>query len=274
MIGSVWSSCYQNQEGCLNVRAANFDVTADIPCEDDCCEFPELRLSIQHNFTLPDTNATVRFNIDNNSLYSANGVDSFGLREVRFYISDVMLVRSNGEMVEVEDNINFFYLNGLDTVAVERDDNYALINRQNISTREIGVINTEGRFSELHFRIGLPEATRNLLPTKLPDSHPLALGDSTLYNFDTGEYEVVSLTLIRPALSDTLSIDILESEWQAEVTLPSDFTILTGFDATIAIGIDYRIWWDGLAINQATEEQIKEHLKRTIPASFELLEVR
>ncbi|MEM1328371.1 MAG: MbnP family protein [Bacteroidota bacterium] len=274
MMVILLSSCYENQEGCLDIGAANFDIDADIACE-DCCELPELRLSIQHNFSLPDTNASIRFNIDSSSFYTVDdSMSFFQLSEVRFYLSDIKMEKPNGDAFGVENRVSLFKLANSDTIDISIPDNFALINRQNISTRDVGVINTDGNFSQLNFRIGLPEDTRNLLPSKLPDDHPLELGDSTLYNFERGEYEVVSLTLIRPALSDTLSINILESEWQAEVELVSDFMILTGFDATIALGVDYRIWWENLDINTATVEQIKEHLKERIPESFELLEVR
>ena len=54
-LACCFAGCYEPIEGCLDVRATNFDLNADRSCPDNCCEYPELRLKLLHRYQQIDT---------------------------------------------------------------------------------------------------------------------------------------------------------------------------------------------------------------------------
>lgn len=266
---SICFACYENQEGCLDINASNFNVMADIACE-ACCELPELRLSVQHNISDSVIDTLYRFNL--NQLYGVDRMDSFQLSEVRFLLSDIQLRRDDGELVGVANTRDFVFLNSRDTVVQRLDDNFVAISRQNISTRTIGITNAPGTYEGIQFRLGLPETIDGTLPSVLPDNHPLA--DTIWYDEESRQFDVLQLTLVRPMLADTLIIGLTAEELRETIVLDLPFDTRVGFDIVLSIRVDYRTWWRGININGATVEQIKTKLIENIPTSFELVEVR
>ena len=101
--GLLQSSCADDEEGCLDIQATNFDVTTDIACA-NCCTYPTLSFrvnhvydSIQNNFLL---NSTYLDAIDSPYLVSA----------IQYYVADIQLVRADGSEVGVTDVLDLTFL--------------------------------------------------------------------------------------------------------------------------------------------------------------------
>ncbi|MEM9886499.1 MAG: MbnP family protein [Bacteroidota bacterium] len=267
------SSCYENIEGCLDVNATNFNVEADRFCEEDCCTYPNLRISVQHFFSETDTTPFFR----RDSVYSLNGVDSFQITDVRYYLSNIKLRDFEGNIFGVEEELLLFFPTTRDTTTLSIEDNFVLVDRGVGATRTIGTTQTNGAFSGIQFDVGLDENARRAAPQFFGSNHPLAFDDTMMYDLVVNEYIVTQLDLVRDAtlaVPDTTRFDILASEYLENITVNFDFNIEVGFNSTIALAVDYRKWMEGIDVSNDSEILIIEKLKENIPQSFSLAEVR
>ena len=268
------NSCYENIEDCLDVNATNFSVDADRSCE-DCCTYPNIRLSIQHIFSEPQLDTTFFFRYD--SVYSVNTVDSFQITNVRYYISDIKLIDEGGNLFGVKEDIELFFPDVRDTMSLSVEDNFALVDRAIGTTRTIGTTQKNGSFVGIQFSIGLDENVRRAAPEFFDSNHPLAYDDTLMYDLAFQEYIVTQIDLARDAtvaVTDTIQLNILASEYFQPIMVNLDFDIAVGFNSTIALQVDYRAWLEGIDVKNESEISIIEKLKENIPASFSLAEVR
>lgn len=275
-----FQSCYENIEGCLDVNATNFNVMADRECE-DCCTYPLLRLAVQHVYTAKvlEQDTLVRFNL--NQPYTLDSVDFFSLTDLRYYISDVKLVRPNGDTVGVEDRLEFTLVSGTNITTQNTEDNFALIDRGNISPRTLGTIRENGTFVGIQFKLGLSSFDQKVAPEFFESNHPLALGDTSMYSLEERSYIITRLDLARDTLSienDTTSIQILAKDFIEKIELDFDFQVDVGFNTTIALQVDYRRWFEGINVKSDLPEMIidklKANIRNTNPSPFEVFDVR
>ena len=54
--------CFEGEEGCLDARALNYDVTADTDCS-GCCNYPELQLNFTHKVYLEKDTANLEYQV-------------------------------------------------------------------------------------------------------------------------------------------------------------------------------------------------------------------
>ncbi|MEM6698038.1 MAG: MbnP family protein [Bacteroidota bacterium] len=273
-----FQSCYENIEGCLDVNATNFNVMADRECE-DCCEYPLLRLAIQHVYSDPNIDTFYRFNLD--SIYTLDSVDYFALTDLKYYLSDIKLIRQNGDTIGVIDRLDFTLISGNNITTQETEDNFALINRSNITPRTLGTIQENGTFVGIQFKLGLSSFDQKVAPEFFESNHPLALGDSSMYDLEEESYIVTRFDLARDTLSmdnDTTTVLILAKDFVEIVELDFDFQVDVGFNTTIALQVDYRRWFEGIDVKNATPETIinlmKTNIRNTNPSPFEVFDVR
>ncbi|MEM8523242.1 MAG: MbnP family protein [Bacteroidota bacterium] len=272
-------ACYENIEGCLDVNATNFSVTADRECE-DCCTYPLLRLAVQHAYSDIEKDTSYRFNL--NEVYTLDSISFFAITDLRYYLSEIKLIRENEDRVDIEEKVDIFVLNGTDTVPDNTQDNFALINRSNITPSQIGTFRENGRFVGIEFKFGLSNFDRTIFPQFLERSHPLAFGsDSLMYDLEKESYLVTRFDLARDTLpieNDTTTIQILAKDYFQQVELDFDFQVDVGFNTTIALQVDYRRWLEGVDVKTDLPEEIinkiKANIAETDPSPFEILEVR
>jgi len=259
-------------EGCLDINATNFDVEADRACA-DCCTYPNLRLSVQHNFSDTFQDTSYRFNLD--SIYTLDSINFFFTPKVKFYLSDIQLIIEDGNTFGVESELEIAILNTTDTITIE--DNFALINRAVPSTQTIGDFSKNGAFRGISFNIGFSDTVQAATPQFFKRNHPLSLGDSSLYDFDKQQYIITQFSLVRDAFSmesDTVQIDILANEFYEKIELDFPFNIRRGFDTTIFLEVDYRKWLRGVNIKEDDELSIKEQLKNNMVNAFQIVDIR
>jgi len=277
-MGITFQSCYENIEGCLDVNATNFNVTADRECE-DCCTYPLLRLAIQHVYSDLEKDTFLRFDLK--KPYTLDSIDFFSIIDLRYYLSEIKLVREDGRLVDIEEKVDIILLQGLDTVPDNTQDNFALIDRSNITPSVIGTIRENGRFKGIEFKVGLSNTDQKILPQSFENSHPLALGDSSMYDFAENSYVITRFDLARDTLpieNGTTTIQILAKDYFQIVSLDFDFQVDVGFNTTIALQVDYRKWLESIDVKNNSRETIIETLKANIsntnPSPFEVFDVR
>jgi hypothetical protein len=264
--------CYEEKEGCLDVRATNFSFEADIPCP-DCCEFPSLTVDIEHSAVLPDD--TIRFRYD--SLYYVSDFPDVlvSFQRIKYYISDFALVNSNGGQLTVTDSINFKVPDGTgDSTIIRSADNFILVDRDIPSDYELGRILGDGAFDHIQFKVGIDPALQSADPNLLPGGHPMRIqSDSLNWSEDLGYISNKIVFFREPGQNpDSTLLNILEP---VEVTIPIGKPVLIspGFDISVSLEVDYLSWFQGLNLQTATEEEIITNIANHLSNSFSLLEV-
>jgi hypothetical protein len=232
----LFNNCQEKTEGCLDIRATNFDVTSGKACK-DCCTFPYLQLQVQH---LVDTNILklpYKFKIGN---------DSIELIQVQFYTSNFKIFKSTNEVATVFDSILLF--RQTDTLRVP--NNFALISKGNGFDYRIGQFNSVGTYSKLNFKMGLDDIANKTIPLKMPASSPLSIRQDTMYIDNQKKYIFNKIVFARGTnLKDTVSLYITQAK-DIEINNIKNLTFKDGFDAVIPLKINYLRFFDDVKITE------------------------
>ena len=264
--------CYQEQEGCLDVKATNFDVSADLACL-DCCEFPELSITFQHRAILGED--TINFSYD--SLYFVTVADTnqyFEFDQIRYYISDVSLQTQTGNLQVIDSITLFEYNNNADIDGTPYIDDFILVDRDFPSSYDIGTILGTGTVESVNFRLGLSDQIELVDPEQVEGGHPLELLTAgALWDGSTG-YTSNYITYFPDTLAtDSLIIPITESV-EIELVPDEPFVIEEGADLTLVIFIDYMAWFDGVNIVVDPINQVRTKIVSNVSNSFGFVEVK
>lgn len=243
------TACYEPQEGCLDIEATNYDVTSDDACA-DCCAYPTLKVGALHrvDFSFP-TDTSLLFLYDTlYPNYAAEMVDSFVIDRIRFFISDIRLVKDSGEEIGVVDTLELEVASG-EKITVE--DSFVKLDRDIFATRTVGTILTSGTFKGVKFKIGLDEPLLETNPGSVPSGHPLSIEDDVL-NYDTLEGKYIPNLLIYrqdTVSADSLFVEIIEPD---TLTLFFDAPVELdrGFSLSLVLKVDYMAWFDGVDVSK------------------------
>ncbi len=257
----ICSACFEPQEGCLDVLATNYDVSADEPCA-DCCEYPKLTLEVEH--MMGDT--SLRYG----DPYSLDAVHFFKMARIRFYISDLRLERA-GLSVGSTDSLQLELGLGTARVLQSIEDNFALIQRNRFSFG-LGRFQEIGTFDSLRFQVGVGLPANTADPADLPGGHPLApQTDSMHWSLDSGYiYNQVLLLRDTFASTDTTWLSIGFPKNLVEVVLPYGRPVTLGFDVVVPLRIDYMEWLEGINFVADTEEQMIAKIVNNTAKAFNI----
>ncbi len=271
------TACYENVEGCLDIKANNFDVTADAACS-DCCNFPTLELNILHRIS--DAQLDTFYNFQLNDSLTLDSINYFIVNNLEFYISELQLLRSDGTVVGVEEEIELFNTSSVDTISNIVEDNFALVSRRNPRTNTIGTIVTDGNFTGIRFNLGLSETANTTDPNLVPTNHPLYFGGGNMYfNSDSGyvfnriEFFEDKL-LIDTIVTDTTLVKIGLSKNLFTIKLDSPFSLPKGFNISITLRIDYREWFKLIDFNNDSPSDMVTKITEGLPNSFYLYSIQ
>ncbi|MDX1943255.1 MAG: MbnP family protein [Saprospiraceae bacterium] len=234
------TSCYEPKEGCLDINATNFAVDADNACN-NCCEYPILKLAFLHKL---NNNSENNLNY-NDSIYLDGAGNSFRLKNIQFFISNVRLVRPDGTEVYPSDAIEVEITESgtkKDTILA---NNFAIVSRNIFNASAIGTFANGGSFSKIRFTLGLGDLSNQIIPTSLPAGHPLRT-TGMYVNADSG-YVFNSLEWYNGASDTTTTLlKIATESYLREVELPlmpPEVSILEGFDIRVTLRINYLTWF-------------------------------
>jgi len=270
----ICQSCYQSQEGCLDVLATNFDVTADIDCclEDNvcCCTYPTLNLAIDHKLTA-DTSL-------NFALGSPLTVDDsshfFIVDDIKFYLTNLHLVNTTtGEEAGVEDSIELYVIDDLgNLVTTTVEDNFSLINRNQFSY-PLGEFRSSGIYDALRFDVGIAGLANHTLTDSLATNHALSIQTDTLQIDPVSGYIFNKIDLRRDTVSSTATnrIEILDLI-AVQLALNEPITIANGFDITINLRMNHLDWYTGINFVTDTDEQIVNKIVLNTTNVFKIVE--
>jgi hypothetical protein len=262
-------SCYEDREGCLDLDATNFDVTADFECA-DCCTYPSLSISFSHKIHPSDTSSTTFF-LNSVYLVPPDSVSLLKIKKVFFYLSDIQLIAADGSLVNVEDSIEVGYsLTPGDTLFKEVTDNYVYATRPVLAARTVGNIGAMGSFQGIQFRVGLKDESRDYLPNTVPSGHPLAFQSDSLNWNEADKYAYQYWEFYRDTMDVDSTVIRITAPNSNFIQLYEPFELKRGFDVAIILRIDYLKWWEGIDPKNQDLESIKNALVANLPEAFSI----
>ncbi len=232
------TSCGAEEEGCLDIQATNFNVSSDVACG-DCCTYPTLSMRINHI-----KNDSLTFDL--NEVYLDNSNIPFTVNSVQFYVSELELIKTNGETATVSDQITVT-LN--DNSIVDLTDNLALYTKNIGSYTEdnFGSIQTTGVFSKVRFYVGLNNPTNQTLPASVTDEHPLATQTESMYWNATDGYIFNKIGIQTDTSDATITTyEIGTTGNQVLIELDYPISVVAGFDVALNIDLDYGKLLEGI----------------------------
>jgi hypothetical protein len=228
-----FTRCQAPVVGCLDARATNFDVTAAKSCDDNCCQFPNLKIQLDYAF---DT-----FNFNFNTSYKF-GSDSIRFISSQFYMSNVQLIKDDGTKESVIDSILLF--RDKDTLKVP--NYYALAGKNNGFEALLGRFNQVGIYSKVSFNMGLDLEASKTIPSKMPQNSPLSIKNDSMYISSEKQYIFNKMILVRTSKPiDTLRF-VITTFKPIELKGNQSLVLKEGFDAIIPLRIDYKKWLEGV----------------------------
>lgn len=239
LIALTASSCYEPQQGCLDVRAVNYYAGADENC---CCRFPKLILTSDQVYD------TLLFRLD--SLYPSDNGELFRIKNIVFYLSGVELEKA-GEIVRTTDSLQFRLVNTAqnDTVIQWLRDDATLVRRSPLDN-QVATFSDDGDFDKIRFRIGLSEDLNRVIPALAPLSHPLYTQKEGLNN--SNGFVFVRAVIVRnsdPAFTpDTLDLTASDIP-DLFVESQGNFYHETGRDFRLVLHADWSRLFNGIDLS-------------------------
>ncbi len=234
-----FQNCTQPTEGCLDVRATNFDVTASKGCEKNCqCTYPSLLVSTDYVYGVN----SLLFN----TTYKNNNGDSFRIISSQFYLSDFQLINDKNQTYRTIDSVAL--TRATDTIKVL--NNYALAGKSNGFDFTIGTFNGVGIFTKIKCRVGLEDVALKTIPSKMPSAHPLSIKSDSMYISSMNQYIFQKFVIAKGVnFKDTLRLNIT-APVDLEFTKP--LTFIEGFNAKIPLKINYLTLFNGVSFSLDT----------------------
>lgn len=275
LIALLLTSCYENKEGCLDVRSINFSIDADREC-DGCCIYPQLKIAFEHKLSASsNTNLTYT-----DSIYLDGNNNQFRVRDIQFYVSNVRLVREDGSEVYPDDSLQVqLQAPGGIARTANIGDNVALINRSNFTPSEFGTFITTGKFTKVRFTIGLAGNYNQVIPSSLPDSvvnHPLE--NTTMYvNTDTG-FIFNRLQLYNSAIKTDTTYNVFRvltpHMVNIELALPTTLDVIEGRNVRVTVRINYLKWFEGVNLKSDLSAMVATKIVNNLQNSLSVSAVQ
>lgn len=269
--------CYEPIEGCLDVRAINFDLQADRPC-DECCNYPALRFLLQHQYMGASDTASAPIGFGT-SVYTDAAGQPFRINDLSYYISEVRLLHPDGTESGVENEIMFNVATGGDTTSMVFEDNFLLVRARANVPRAVGNIREPRPIIAIRFLLGLNADAARAVPASLPNQHPLALQpDSSNYEPGFG-YLFKRLSLFRDTVATDTIPRIIRTGSPSPPTsvilpLATEFSPLEGANLNIIIAVNLAQWLADVNVRTDTDAQIIEKINNRIPNGFRLVGIQ
>lgn len=223
------TSCYERQEGCLDIRARNYDFTADDSC-DDCCDFPIMKLGVSHMWG--DTT------LMEDSIYLNSFNQEIQILKAQFLLSEISL--SDGlDSETVSEMIDVVDING-NTLTLP--SNFALIDTD-LFNYSVGSFEKAKDYTRLHMTFGIDGLFTNdgvVDENGFFDEETLTYTNFKMqyvFNNDTSLYN-----LIGPSNSLPLEFD-------------GFFELPIGIDFVIPLSVDYQKLFEGIDFSKLGSEE-------------------
>lgn len=265
------SACYERTEGCLDVRATNYNVRADDPCE-DCCTFPTLSISVLHRIAAEgNPDSLVTFNINRPLALSNHPDELFQFTRIQLYLSNIEFLHQ-GRVFAITDTIRLWLAQGGGFQPADLTNDFQRI-EPSFSSATLGSLEYVGPVDLIRFTIGLAQPIAQLDQTRIPNNHPLAIAaDSVNYEPDFGLVSA-QVALLRDTVPGADSLGI-RSFQPVTLGVPVEFDIEPGFNVRLQFRALYHELLQGANIRNDSPQQLQSILEQNLSKFIELVEIR
>lgn len=245
-------SCYENQEGCLDIRATNYEVTADVEC-DDCCTLPTAGIRL------------TTFNRDTTFRLGDTIVNDLGqqiiLLGLVYFASDLQL-GVEGELVAAVDSL--VLATDTDTFAIAAS--VARVNRR-VTSFTFGTFLDDGQITEVRFNLGLPAEVVGR-SVEGPTSNAVSTDPDSLVSEDLAYTTQRLRVVVGPELVDTMVLNVPATLGAVPVTVAVDTFTVRGQNKFVDLNVDYGIWFDTIDFTTMSAEEIAQRLQTNLSQAF------
>ena len=236
------SSCYENVEGCLDPNSTNYNVAADVDCE-ECCTYPTLSLLVA--YVLGDASYN-RIDTVTNDI----GIE-FVIEDTQVYFSEVVLSDGTDDF-RIDETFEYSDINGDDQVAI---DDIVLATPTGFRY-SLGTFTESNDFTSLMINLGVPEVIDEAKSITVTSDHPLVQAGDSLYIVNQNQY-VNSWILLRQIgvheVTDTLQITGTDFTYVFDNILISQ---ARGSSLDVNIKIDYEQLILGIDYNTMSKSEV------------------
>lgn len=253
------ASCNTKEEGCLDIRATNFDFDADKAC-DECCTYPKLFFRVSHIW---DDSTAFR----QNQIYTRAGVDTFKLVDIDYAFSAFLLSDTEGVQETVEETTDIWCDENGSINEKEIVDDVIVINLTNL-TYEIGTFRRDEMFTIGEMTIGIPPSYDCAIADSLESSDPLS-AQSVIFQDEEMERVFGRVVLQKDTATQVLdTLYIPNAGVQFNFDLNKEFK--TGKPDTIYCTINYQQWFSEIDLTQDENDQIIQQMSANIPSGIQI----
>lgn len=248
----IFSSCYEESKGCLDIYASNYDVSADEVC-DDCCTYPKLILRVIQKY---DTLVLSKLDTFEN-----NFNQQFVFHNMMFLVNGFSLEDENNQEFATEDSISISFSENGEIIKKRVLDDVKMIVPATYNYN-FGKFVSPHYYNSAHLRVGLNDDYKTAIRELLPESHVLVERADTLYLSDEEGYSMARLE-VQTDPTDSMSIKVFDLKgmnFPFEHTWTIDTTFVKGADAQVLMNIDYKKWLGNIDWT-LSEEEILNGLK-------------
>jgi hypothetical protein len=248
------AGCYEPKAACLDLLAANYDVSADEAC-DDCCVYPSFTLGLSHqwesrNFILKDT-------------FVNNVGDSVVVISQKFFLGSIELGNAEGLAVPFISKNTYKWSDG-NTRELSR--NFKLVSGT-LTEISINTFREGGGISYLKFAAG-PDALFNGVDT-LSLTADSDLTTTAGMRTQNNNYLCYKATIIAGVgLKDTLDIGF-EGQWNFQKSFNPALPITWGKVLKTQLKIKYDQWFKDVDLDGIDALVIGNAMKANTPLVFE-----
>lgn len=238
---SLFVSCYEPQEACLDVLSVNFNIQADDPCE-DCCKYPNIY--VESNQIYGDSSFV------QSKTYENKHGQSFQLEEAWILLHDFKLHTNKDSKIEVRETTDF----GSQS---EIKDDFMLHQLRDISTI-VGTVGDTASIQSIEFTIGT-----TLLGKPINTDHQLYKIDS-LYQVQNKYPDIAVFGKWGEQLEHTFR-GIIQVDHSNKVIRKDGLnnTKTPRQNYKITIDIDYKVLMNDIQFDQSKKDVFINNWKQT-----------
>ena len=255
--------CESPTRGCLDIEATNFAFSADKPCEDGCCTYPNLVLVFNQEFDgqvwRPD------------SVYTNSLGQLFVIKSTSFYYSNFEL-EQQGQRFRITDSLDLKTLNGLDTATVSFLDDVVLCRRIPIEY-SVGTFKKSGFFDLFRCSLGLNSRENTIVSSKTPSGHPLNKQADSLWLSNAEGFVWMQMIMKKDTASatplDTLRFTASDFGGQPFLIEKSGvFEHQTGTNFKINMTLNYAEMFKGINLVNIGQSDLKTKIISNLSTTF------
>jgi len=244
LLVSLFSSCYEHEEGCRDINALNFDVAADKDCENNCCKYPDVYI----NFRLTNDSITV----DTNTILANNLNDTIRIKYFRMYLSGFKIINTH--------NDTLILLNKIQTGTDEDGKTeYKYINftvakvKAKSQTYNLGNLTKLDNYNEFIFDFGIDSLVNHSILDKVNISNPLSIKDNDMYISTSLGYYFLKMEIEMP--DNTIKyVYISGDKFQSTISINKDLDLRERTNHYIDLDLDISKWLLPVDLNKKDDE--------------------